>query len=160
MFDDLWNRAKYLFRGAESLITLYGKDFLDWSIPSVISCYFFLLFFQSKWLILMGVVWLLCLCQCIRAGAGHCVTGTFKGTDSCTIMKLMWFSHATPQTLSLWWVPWVDAVIRFALWEVSVSLCCIHGQTRELIFHDVSPIWIGCVFMGEKLRCKKWAGGD
>lgn len=124
----------------------------DWSIPSVISCCVFLRGLFS---------WALFGC-CVYVSTSHCAgllahlkwqTETrfiLLWPDMCTVM-----SCNTTNALIIFQLLAVDAVILLlSFQEVPVLLWRIHGETHAFIFHDVSPIWIGSVFMGEKIHSK------
>jgi len=73
----------------------FCKRLFDWNVSSVISCVLFL----SKWLNLMGVVWLLCLWRCSRVSC--IMTATFKGPERnmeqrySVYLETLTFTHPT-----------------------------------------------------------------
>lgn len=133
--------------GSESLTTFSGKDFLDWNIPSVISCYFSS---PCKWLILKGVVWLLCLCQ--------------RTSRSCALSDSHVQRHRKKNDIDIdsvfaetahYWA--LDAVIFLLFSPFSaVSMMKVgHSFSHFFPWCQLSLNW---VFIGERMRCRRGGG--
>lgn len=111
----------------------FWKRLLDWNIPSVISCYFYLFFFCLSGLFSWAS---LACCVYVRP------SWTLCGQTRCSRRSRRW-QRALP----------ADAVISTLSSEKSRCAAC-RTETEEFIFHELSSIWTELVFMRQKMQKK------